>query len=260
MLPVIIDISGLVAQFSFSQDEVKSLSRLVLKKISDRYMQLWEEKAKKELHQTRSVYMSGMRQRFLSDSVVEFEMEGKGASKLGLMIETGANAFDIKEGFRKSKKAKNPGTPEWYLTIPFRIATADAIAESTIFSGKMTEQIQNLVKEKGTLSASDLPAEYQTKGIRPEISQTKVTLPKEKLSEYEHKNPIFEGLQKGTKQYHGQYNTFRRVSENSALNSWIHKGFSKKDFMGKTLSEMEKEFPELINSARKEFLDAKFGQ
>lgn len=258
MIPMNIDISGLLSQFSFSEKEVKDFSRLVLDMAANRYEKIWNDKIKNELNSTRSTYQESMKIIRPDDYSVIFELEGKGVGKLALMIEDGASAFDLKEGFKKSSKAKNPGQPNWYLTVPFRIATPEAIAESMAFSGRMTDPIYKIAKEKGKVSFNDLPQENRELGVRAKINVPETVMPKYKQEAYTHKSPIFEGITKGTKQYHGQYGTFRRVSDNSDKNSWIHKGFEKKDLMGRSLTELGGEIQEILNTARREFLDIKF--
>jgi hypothetical protein len=171
---------------------------------------------------------------FNGDFEINFYLEGKGESRLGLMIENGASAFDIKEGLKRSPKAHNSGQANWYISVPFRIATAEAIAESSVFQGQMTKTVQNIAKKVGVLTVKNIPEELKIKGVRKEINEGSKTYPK-----YEHKFFLYEGLSRGTKKYHGQYQTFRRVSENSDENSWIHPGFQPHNFMDKTLDEVQ---------------------
>lgn len=256
MIPLQIDISGLVKQFDFSKQEIDGFKSLILDKLAQSYEKIWQKHIS-TLKSTRGVYQGAITTRKIDENTISFELSGKGSSKLALMIEDGANPFDIKEGFAKSSKAKTKKDGGWYLTIPFRIATAGALAESTVFSGKMTEKVHKVVKEEGRLTTANMPSELEEKGIRKEIKTN--LIPEYKSKQYDHKHSIYEGLAQrgaGTKDSH--YGTFRRVSDKSDDNSWMHKGLSKRDFMGKSLSTLTNEVDEVINSARKEFLDLKF--
>lgn len=256
MIPLTIDISGWVSQFSFSKEETNGLKNLILDKLAYSYEKIWQEHIS-TLKSTRGIYQGAISKRRVDENTIAFELSGKGTSKIALMIEDGANPFDIKEGFSKSSKKTIKSDGGWYLTIPFRMATSGALAESTVFSGKMTEKVQKIIKEEGKLTTANMPKELQTKGIRKEIQTT--VIPAYKSAQYDHKNSIYEGLaQRGVGTTDSHYGTFRRVSDKSYDNSWIHRGLIKRDFMGKSLSTLTNEVDEIINSARREFLDIKF--
>jgi len=250
MIPIVkIDISDMISSLTLSKDEVRSLSRFILDNASDRYMQLWEKQVDENLHQTRNVYKMGMRYEYEDDYTVSFILDGKGESKLALMIEKGINPFDQKEGFSKSSKKKQvlrkDGSMGWYLTIPMRHATAEAIGEASIFAGKLPQRIQQLSKNLGrTLKTEDLPIEYQ------QLLTNSVG--------YEHKSPIYSGLVHNTKKSHEGYFTFRRVSDASDILSWTHKGFEERDLMGKAFNELTAELPDIIGNSKEQFLDTKF--
>jgi len=244
--PIKIDISSVVQALSLDRDEIKSLSRFILDSASDRYMQLWERKVDESLHQTRNTYKMGMRYQYEDDFTVSFILDGRGQSKLALMIERGVNPFDQKLGFSKSEKKKQTlrkdGTVGWYLTIPMRHATAQAIGEASIFAGKLPQRIQQLSKKLGRpLQTEDLPIEYQ------ELKTNSVG--------YEHKAPIYSGLVHNTKKNHEGYFTFRRVGDMSDILSWTHKGFEEHDLMGKSMMDLSQELPEIVQLAKEQFLD-----
>lgn len=253
MIPLIIDISQFANQMSFSQEEVKSFSKMILDRAAARYMYLWEKAVDTNLKSTRGFYKSGMKFSYIDDSNVMFELEGKGVAKLGLMIERGVSAFDIKEGMMNSPKAKQSASGGWYITVPFRMATSNAIAESVVFAGIMPKMIQKIAKQSGKTTADNMPDEFKVKGVREEVSGG---LPQAKMEKYTHKNPIFEGVMK-TK---GGYVSMRRISNNSDENSWIHKGFEKRGFMQASLESLASEIPNILRESRNEFLDIKFGR
>lgn len=250
MVPITIDISPVVDRLSLSDDEFKSYARFVLDTIGRRYMELWEKQVNDNLHQTRRAYKSGMKLDYVDDFTMEFTLEGKGQAKLGLMIERGATPFDIKAGFERSSKVKQKKGGGWYLTIPFRFATSQAIADSPIFSNRLPKPVENIAKKvEGAVRTSDLPVEFQVKGVRKEIKQGAVTIP-----EYQHKSPIYTGVQHNTQPNHGGYVNFRQVSDASDPLSWIHKGFEPHNFMGKALDQITGEFEQLIDLAENQFL------
>ena len=102
------------------------------------------------------------------------------------------------------------------------------------------------------ISIADLPAHLAAPKERKAINTVSGYFPA-----YKHKNPIFEGLQKGNKLYNSQYTTFRRVSDKSAKsakNSWIHPGFAAYDLMGKALITLEDQLEATIDATAKEFV------
>lgn len=248
MLPIYqIDMSQTINAFNFSTEDAKNLSAYVLDRITDSYMQKWEEIVDKNLKKSASSYKAGMDAKRLDDYTQVFLLEGKGDGKLGLMIEMGHEAFDEKPGFLNSpkRKAKKSGNG-YYLTIPFRVATAEAIAASPIFASKQTQELQKIaknLKQGEYLNKNNVPKELQNYGIREEMSN---------YPEYKHKSFDYEGLRHSTKENHGQYEMFRRVSDESDPDSWIHPGFEAKNFMEKALQEIQIE--KIYAEARDEFL------
>ena len=257
MLPITIDISEAVGRLALSNEEVKSYSRLVLDVISDKYMDEWRSMVRK-LGRTRTAYMNGMERNYIDDFNVEFVLNAKGAGVVAMMLERGASPFDMKDGFSKSSKKKTKEGGGWYLTIPFRHATSQAIGES--MSGKLPNRVQQIAKKVGNVKVTDLPTQYQQKGVRREIRQGSIIIP-----EYVHKNPIYEGLTRKDissteKEKRGGYMTFRRVSDKTIEKepwAWYHPGFQAKDFMGKAMDNLTKEFESLVDYAETQFLNAK---
>jgi hypothetical protein len=231
MIPITLDISETINEFSLDKEESKSLSRYIIGNISREYMINWEEAVDRNLKQSKGTYKSGMRVEYPDDYSAVFILEGKGDSRLALMIEEGTNSFDQKPFFEKSDKKKSKKDGGWFLTIPFRMATADALADSSIFSGKMPEPIQNISrKSKKGIKLQDIPKEFQIKGVRREIKTEQKTYP-----EYEHKSTKYEGIIHSKGKHHGQYMKFRRVSDTSDENAWIHPGFQPYKLMEKAI-------------------------
>lgn len=148
-------------------------------------------------------------------------------------------------GFKNSDKAKNKGQDNWYLTIPFRHATSEAVAESSIFSNKMDKVVEKEVKRQGTLNdLTSLPQEYQKILSNPTTGTS-------------HKSPIVQGLKKmdissTNKEKRSGYFTFRRVGGNSEEGSWVHRGFEARKLMEKTQKELP--FETLVQMSVDDFL------
>ena len=247
--PVFIDFGGVIDEFLLTEQEVKDLSRFVLSNIKDEYKRHWEENVETHLHSTRSEYMKAMFDYQPDDYSIVFGMTPR-ESKLAMMLEEGATPYDIKEGFRQSDKKKRKKDGGWYLTVPFRHATSTAIAESMTFKGKMTSEIEKLVKTtERPLKLTDLPEGYRDKRV------SRVG--------YKHKSAIFEGLHRRNipstdKEKRGGYFTFRRVSDKSEENSWQHPGFEPLKLMEKSLNDLQ--IDQVVDRSIDKFLQVKFGE
>ena len=228
--PIYIDLSEVASEFVLSEEEIKLLSKSILSDVMNTFEKAWERFAGEQLHSTRDLYMRAMYSKWEGDYSIIFGLNPM-ESPLIMMLENGASSWDIKEGFKKSDKAKNKGTDDWYLTVPFKWATSEAIGESEMFSNKMPKPIEKLVKtSKSPLKLGDLPQGYTKLG-------------QNKTSKYEHKFSIYEGLSRqqigsGTEN-RGGYMSFRRVSENSDKGAWIHPGFTSLNLMEKASDEVD---------------------
>ena len=246
--PVFIDMSGVVEEFMLTEQEVKDLSRFVLSNVSDEYMRHWENNIDQSLHSTRSEYKQAIFTEQPDDFSMVFGMTPR-QSKLAMMLEEGKSAFDIKEGFRQSSKKKQKKDGGWYLTIPFRHATSEAIAESMTFSGRMPREIEKLVKiSEKPLKLTDLPEGYRDKRVS--------------RAGYQHKAAVYEGLHRRDisateKENRGGYFTFRRVSDKSEENSWQHPGFEPLMLMEKSLDDTR--IDQVVDRSVDKFLQVKFG-
>lgn len=252
MVPVFINISQTIKEFALSESEVSEFKELLLERLINGLGKAWEKQAKLNLHSTRVEYLRGLK--------VYKDSEFKGgivlSGSLPVMIEGGAEAFDIKDKMLKSTsgKVKTSARGSLYITIPFKVATPEALAESSIFSNKMTKELYSKAKklEVGkSIDFKNLPKELQKVKTRDAVG---------KWGEYKHKTPLFEGLTKLGAEGHGQYGTFRRISNNpdtgSNPNSWIHKGFQARHFAEAALEDMDIDL--VISKARDEFLSKYF--
>ena len=195
----------------------------------------WQAQAKKELKSTLPEYLHNIikvdKGRFSKQIIL--------TGVLPNMIEQGASAFDMKQGFKKSSKVKytipvytakgkqiSKGG-NWYLTIPFRMGIPGTLGQAG-FAGEMPQEIYDIMKKKASgkgLQISEIPTPYDIPTSRAAIEESSVN---SYYGEYTHKNSIYEGLTKQTGQYNktsqNTYGTFRRVGENSDPLSWINKG------------------------------------
>jgi len=253
MLPVSIDISDFVQTWSLTIQETELFVNNVLDEVGQRFYEHWYREAGQSLKQTRQEYQKGLYVEKPSEDSIIVGLVGW----LPNAIEQGLQPFDMKEGFSKSDKRKpayrKNASTGWYLTIPFRHGTPGIVAESGIFSGVMPSEVYRVAKKNlkngGYLLDKQLPAEFQIKGIRPEVVNN---ITNQIFPQYQHKSSIYQGMIKSNKEHHGQYVTFRRVSDQSDPNSWIHKGFIAYNLMGKSLNN----FPidRIISNIKEEFL------
>lgn len=221
MIPIKVDFSGLQQEFNFTEKECTNLLSYVIYNLTIKAADRWKMIASHELHKTRDLYVNSL---IIGDEgpytgYVEL------INQLPLMIETGADAFDMKRGFAKSEKVKIKKDGGWYLSIPFRYSSSSSLGENQIFAGKLPKFVEREVKK--------LPINTPLKGLGGKIPQQYIGLKKTKLP--------------GSSR-HTQYINFRRVSDKSSDESWIHLGFVAKNFKEKTIQGMNlfQEVDELI--------------
>ncbi|MBJ7437025.1 MAG: hypothetical protein JHC54_15375 [Acinetobacter sp.] len=265
-VPITIDTTELAQEFQLSRENVEQLLDFCAKEIAAAVAYNWDSQAKTALRSLREVYRRGLLVEKGGNGVAHIVLVGV----LPNMIEQGASAFDMKEGFAKSNKVKHNKKGGWYLTVPMRHGTPGIVGESSVFSTIMPQSVyvavrNNTVSNKtsvngqrqvGTgLAASDLPVEFQDKKVRGAFSDriTRTT-----FDAYEHKSPIYQGLRRDEKTYEnatqGQYTTFRRVSANSDKNAWIHRGFLPLNLGQKALQATP--IPTILDRAIDQFLDS----
>lgn len=252
MLPISIDISDVVAEFNILSLHSEEFSSYVVDRMAEDFMNSWESMVGRELKSTRRDYMRAMNVEKVSYKEAIISLLPT-ESRLPMMIEDGCSSFDMQEGFSKSSKAVRYSSVKdkkehWYLTIPFRFATSEALAESTIFSQKMPKPIEKIAKEnKGEqIKLSQLPDQYRK-------------LLTNKTSGYEHKSPIYEGIKRlqassSEKENRGNYISFRRVSDNSEEGAWTHPGFQPKKFMDRAGEQMIQNLTTILDQATNDFI------
>lgn len=239
-----IDLSEVIAEFSLNGEQVKNLSERILQTITRGVHREWQEHARRGLKATRQDYVRNLivvESGRLSNSIV---LKGR----FNNMIESGATQFDMKQGFSKSSK-KKMGKKGWYLTIPFRMATPSAMGESEVFSSVMPKEVYQAVRKAEKDGLKRL--------TKDQIPKAFAEIGRNKTSGYVHKNNIYEGLQRDTKEYpstiQGQYTTFRRVGALSDPKSWIHPGLEARNFAEKAISSFN--FDVVVENEVDKFLE-----
>ena len=253
MIPIEIDISDFVSQWNLTLQEQDLLVANVLDEVSSRFVESLNNEAGKVLKQTRQEYQRAIYVEKIGKDTVLVGLRGW----LANAVEKGIEPFDMKDNFKNSSKRKFKKDGGWYLTIPFRIGTPGIVGDSTIFSTIVPNEVykvalKELRGKNKKLTFDKLPKEFQIKGVRPEVTNNTTGKIFEK---YTHKNPLFEGMQRSQKEHHGQYVTFRRVSDMSDENAWIHSGIMARNLMEKTLQTLP--ITNIISNVKRNFLESR---
>jgi len=164
-----------------------------------------ESLARQELKTTYIPFIMGLSV-IKQDDEISFELD-----EMAQQIETGFKARDLRSMlYGPSAKINEDG--DRYIDIPFRAATPSANMRGANFASQMEKHSYEAVKLLGSLQAGDLDA---TRGIN-------------QMTGYQHKNHIYENLQKlnDPKSGNSIYMSFRRLSENSDPSSFIVKPVS----------------------------------
>lgn len=237
MNPITIDLSGLKGQFGIDDKTLDQLTETCVKAVTASIYANWEALAKKKLKSTREEYI----QNIIHVDKGRFNKQIILTGVVPNMVEQGASAFDIKNGFRKSPKVRYTipvygkkgnilrSGGDWYLTIPFRIGVPGTLGQAG-FTGQIPQEVYDIMRKRGNriaLRADEIPAPYNIPQSRAAIQATPQN---PYYAQYTHKSSIYEGLTKRTAQYgktaQNTYGTFRRAGANSDPLSWIHKGIS----------------------------------
>lgn len=250
LIPIFIDTSSFVFT-NVSKDNIEKMCDNIAKGLAYSYSQRLTAEANNALHRTKKRYINAIT---LVDSG---RMQGTvlldySKDKMVKMIEEGATPFDMKIKMLQGAKVKIGKNGGRYLTIPFRVGTPDAVGESDAFTSIMPDAIYQVVKGKETnivtptgsrsagLMMKELPKKYQIPNTRAAITDSKGKI---LFDAYTNKSPLFLGLIKSRDAVTGQnkYNTFRRVSERSDKNAFIHPGIERYNLISKALNNFNQE-------------------
>ena len=229
VINISVDIASLIEEVHLNKDQVDSMMDYTIKEITQQFANEWERVAAENLKASRQEYISNI-------NVVD-EGFAKGAVVLtGWLpnsVESGVSAFDMKDGLLNGPNAKVSKDGSRYNTVPYKHGTPGSLPEN--FSGGiMPKEIHKIVKKKKPmvpLKFGELPAPFDERRVK-ELPMDKGT--------YQHKNPIHEGIRK-QKDSAGNisYESFRRVSDNSDENAWLHPGIEKFDLAGKAMDQFD---------------------
>lgn len=221
-----LDFSEVVEEYNLTQNQALQLGEKAKEVVTSQIFMNWRNEAKRNLGSTRRRYLNGIQVvesgRLTNTIVLKGSLNNK--------IESGNPSYDMKTAFARSGKVKYNKDGGWYLTIPFRHATSEALGESEAFSSVMPKELTKIVRERAksgkntALTAKDLPNALRQKKISE--------------SGYKHKNPIYEGIKRTAsfeEERDGVYMTFRRVSEKSSPKAFIHPGFEARNFSEKAM-------------------------
>src|SRR5579872_3312335 len=235
-----LDIERMVADLQLTKDELDQVRQLVVKAYVDEVYTETVELAIDKLASARGEYVGALKIIKVDNYTYDLEL---GGSKLALMIENGCGSFDMKTFFERSPKAIKT-SKGWYLTIPMLFKTPGANPRSDTPGQLLPRRIYDLIRnspstvkdtgdeEISTLSGVDVPQKYQP-GQLTSLNNTADT--------YIHKNSIYAGLTRTKDKATGfsNYNTFRRVSNNSDPRSWIHPGIPAYNLMDRAVENVD---------------------
>lgn len=234
MIDLKIDIGNLNVEFNLSKERVDDLLEYTVGEVAVDFARKWETEAN-NLVKSRDEYKNAIQ----LESIDQFTKVVflNPSSWLANAVETGVESFDMKLGLLASPKAKINAEGKKYITIGFRFATAGSIGDNPLFAGVMPKAIQNLVQQNENenpeqqansgLPFSKIPAQYQI----PESSTLRKMMKSEaftKLEQGTKMTSLYTGIKRNEKG--SGYVMFRRVSENSADDKFIHPGIVARNF------------------------------
>ena len=264
--PIKIDLTGLKGQLGLTDEQINQLTETCVNVVAAKFYADWQALAKQELKSSAEEYLRNL---ILVDKG-RFEKQIVLTGIVPNMIEQGASAFDMKEGFKKSSKVrytipiykttKNGQVMvhqggKWYLTIPFRIGVPGTLGQAG-FSSIMPQEVYNAMRANGgTLNEGEVPVPWDAHQQRAALPQTQNN---PYYAAYTHKSSIFAGLTRRTAQYgkttQNTYGTFRRAGENSDPLSWIHKGIQARGFAEKERERMGTELKQICTNELNDFM------
>lgn len=245
------DLNDTIGEFSLSDGQAAQLVNSACRAVTMEIHRNWIAAAERELKSTRAGYLRGL-------MVAEDGLFANTITLVGIlnnMVENGVSAFDMKSGFMKSAKVKFNKKGGWYLTIPLRQATPDAVGESEVFAGIMPAEVYNIIKNKTptittehsgntyageSLKVNEIPEQYRAPQTRPSITDNVIN---RTFDAYTHKTSIHAGMIRNQKTYEGAtqstYNTFRRVGKNSDPMAFIHSGIKQHNLSQKAIENTD---------------------
>lgn len=250
VIPIFIDTASIVEQFEgIGKEQVDDMCDNIAKTLAAGFRERLVGEASTALHQTKRRYIDAVK--VLDTGKMEGTVLLDYSDKMVQMIEEGCAPFDMKIKMLQSAKVKTGKNGNKYITIPMRMATPNAVAESDVFSSRMPDSVYQVVKDKATnivkagggtrsvgLTANELQKKDRASNIRKAILDSEG---KTLFEQYVSMSSIYVGLIKNKDGVTGQskYNTFRRISERSDKLAFIHPGIEKHGLVNKALEKFE---------------------
>jgi len=198
----------------------------------------WIELANTQLKSSRAEYVRGLQETRSFEKTGKISYEITLIGQLANMLEVGFASFDMKPGLLSGPKAKVSATGKRYTTVPFAHYPS---AKTPDRSNRVPNYKADLAK---IMKAYNMSGIYRAKSGRPltgKVAVAKNTSAIVNKMKPHHTAPIFEGMTKYQKgSTHSTYTTFRRVSQSSLPESWIHPGVAAKLIMPQVVAWAEK--------------------
>jgi hypothetical protein len=224
----------LVDDLLLTEQQARDAIDFSIKEITASFAREWGKQATQKLGSSRAEYISSL--------VVIDEGYGKGAvilrGWLPNAVESGVTAYDMKEGMLNGPNAKVGKNGNRYNTIPFRVGVPGSQPEN-FNGGILPVEVYEVVRNKEAgkpLTSQDVPQGFR----EPKIHS--VGSPEAKnFRQYQHKSSIYEGVTKNKDSVTGQntYGSFRRVSDNSDPDSWLHPGIEAHHIAEETMNNFD---------------------
>ena len=240
MIPIYIDTSSILDEFPSMEEDIEYMIDYVVKEVTERFAEEWQNEALRTLRSTKAEYAKSIivvDSGWLKGAVV---LKGE----LPNAIENGASPYDMKEGLLNGPNAKVKNGVR-YNTVPFRQGNPEAVEDSELFSNILPKSIHSIIKAK----PQNIPTYggVRTEGIKvSELPQAyrepdKKSAPKGAFGGYQRKFPIQAGVTRVKDKVTGQnkYISFRRVSDNSDDDAWIHSGFEARNLADTALDNLQ---------------------
>jgi hypothetical protein len=236
MIPIIIDTSDLIAQFSNINE--KDLSATILAATLAELNRGIVDKANKELNSSKDEYLRNIKTEIAASHYGWVELTGAFPNS----VEKGMNAFDMKAGMLRSSKAKIAEDGSKYIDVPFKHGTPGSNVNK--FASVMPQDVYDVAKNLGTKERLDINEVGNPHNIPSSRAAIKDGAGSTLYREYNHKFAIHDGMKREQMagQNRGKYTTFRRISEKSDPLSWIHMGIKARNIFSKVEAAFDPTF------------------
>lgn len=225
------------SEFDVSLNEVKAIFKGVISDAAVIFLDNLEVLVNTELSSTRKLYINSI---ILDDSDEEIVIKLSEENLLVKSIEKGTPAYDMKPGLLNGPNAKVNEKGVRYNTVPFSFKTPGSRTGSNVLPNKvyrdvLKKELNPITNKTKPLAQSEIKEPFNAIRVRKEITTNNTVYP-----EYTHKASIYAGLTRIVDDNaRGKYYTWRRVSDNSDSNAFIHPGFEPKNFFERALEQID---------------------